>query len=157
MTVGKFNAGTADNIIPDTAELELSIRTLSPTIQQTMPERITRLVNGVAQAMRCTAEITYETGVSAVNNDEQQTKLAKAVAEEILGKEKVKECMPKTASEDFSFYQQKVPGVFFFFGAGNKAKGISAPNHNPKFDVDDDELWVDTAILVGYTVKAVES
>lgn len=155
ITVGHFEAGKVANVIPDMAEMDITVRTLNPEVRKSLEERIRRVVSGIAEAMRCTSEVTYTYGVPVLVNDPAQTELARSVAVEILGDNNVRSGPMKMASEDFSYYLEKVPGTFFYFGVANDAKGMTAANHNTKFDVDDDSLWIDTAILAGYVARAL--
>ncbi|MBW1849468.1 MAG: amidohydrolase, partial [Deltaproteobacteria bacterium] len=78
---------------------------------------------------------------------------AKTVIGNVLGKEAFIDIPPMTGAEDFAFYQQKVPGVFIFLGAGNEDKGASYPQHHEKFNIDEDVLEIGTMLNVQYALE----
>ncbi|SDF37244.1 M20 metallopeptidase family protein [Sporomusa acidovorans] len=154
VTVGHFEAGKRANVIPNTAVMDITVRTLSPEVNRSMKERIYRIVKGITEAMRCTFEMTYTVIAPVLVNDAVQADIMKNVASELVGEKNFKESPQKMPSEDFSYYLEKVPGVYFDFGVRNEEKGITESQHHPKFNVDDECLWVDAALLVGYVVKS---
>ncbi len=148
ITVGMFHAGTANNIIAGQAELAGTVRTLDPALRQRMPERIEGVIKGVTGAMRAQYEFSYRFGYPVVLNHPAVTELLEKTAAAILGAAQVLTSpQPVMGSEDFAYYQEKVPGTFAFLGAGNPAKGTGMPHH-PRYNFDEDALPLGAAIMV---------
>jgi amidohydrolase len=149
VTVGYMNAGTKNNIIPDSAEMGLTVRTYKADVRKQVLAAITRIANGEAAAAgapRPPSIERYET-TDAVYNDPALTQRMRAVLETTLGKENVLTEEPITASEDFSvFVQQGIPGFYLSLGGADpqkfeqaRATGVLLPsNHSPLFAPDVD-------------------
>ena len=141
ITLGIFQAGNRSNIIPDEARLEGTIRTFDPEMRSEIHERVKRTAAGIAQGAGATAEVTITPGNPVTYNDPALTaRVAPSlgrVAAALLTNPPV-----TTTSEDFSEYQQRVPGVFFFLGIAPKGSDPSKiePNHSPRFMVEEDAL-----------------
>lgn len=153
VSIGSLQSGAAFNVIPETAEITGNFRAFRPETRKALAEKAERIANGVCSALRCTAETTLIPFVSPVINEEKTTTLLKETAEELLGAENVLESPPIMVSEDFSFYQEKIPGTFFFVGCGNPKKGTNASHHHPKFNVDDDALEIGIQMMTGFAWK----
>jgi amidohydrolase len=149
VTVGTFNAGNRHNIIADRAVLTGTVRTLDRDTWAEIPERFERIVSGICGANRATYELDYERTTPAVENDEGLTSFARRSFAASLGAEHVIEGEPIMAAEDFAFFLEQVPGVYFFLGVANQAEGWTDYVHTPTFRPDE------AAIAVG--VKAVAS
>jgi amidohydrolase len=150
VSVGKILTGSAFNIIPDSVEITGTVRTFNPEIQNNMPQMIQRIADGVCKALRCRAELEYTRFVPPTINDEDLTKRFIETARATIGEERVLHSSLIMVSEDFSYFQEKVPGVFFFLGSGNPAKGTDHPHHSPHFNVDDDALPMGVELLAGF-------
>lgn len=140
ITIGKFNAGTAGNIICDLAELTGTIRTTSAKTRELAMKRLKEVAEGVAAAMGASAEVIFKPGYIAQHNDEYVVDVLNNVAYEIIGSENVvtKE-HPSMGVEDFAFYSAERPSAFFFVGTGfegRKNYGI----HHGKFEADESAL-----------------
>jgi hippurate hydrolase len=136
ITVGIFHAGTASNVVPGTAKLELSVRSLNREVRMLLKSRITELVTMHAQAMGCKAEIDYQFGYPVLVNTPAETEFCAAVARELLGEQRVVyPAPPVTGSEDFAFMLEHRPGCYFFLGNGD-GEG-SCMVHNPGYDFND--------------------
>lgn len=155
LSVGKFITGSAFNIIPDSVEVTGTTRTFNPAIQEKMPGMIRRIADGVCAALRCRAELEYTKFVPPTINDEELTRRFIETAKGIIGEERVQISPLIMVSEDFSYFQEKVPGVFFFLGCGNSAKGTDHPHHSPRFNVDDDALKVGVELLAGFAADFI--
>ena len=149
VSVGTFNAGNRFNIIADRAVLTGTVRSLDPETWAEIPERIERIVAGICEANRATYELDFERTTPVVNNDEGLTEFALASLGRSLGSEQVLVVDPIMAAEDFAYFQQQVPGVYFFLGVANVAEGWTDYVHTPTFRPDE------AAIVVG--VKAAAS
>ena len=151
ISTGALKAGnTAFNIIPETVELNGTVRSFNPSVQAHAEEAIRRVIAGACAMGRCEYTLDYRRFIPGTINDHGVTMVAKAVCEKIVGAENVKETELIMGSEDFSYFEQKVPGTYFFLGTGNPEKGTDAPHHHPKFNVDDDALTGGAAMLAGF-------
>lgn len=153
MSIGRIQGGTAFNIIPGECILEGTVRTLDPETRILMEERITEISKATASSMRGEADIEYIPGPPPLINDTQVLQRVQTVAENILGKEKVREIQePSLGSEDFAYFLEKVPGAFIFHSGCNAAKGQTYPHHNSRFDIDEETLWVGPALFAEYAL-----
>jgi hippurate hydrolase len=142
VTVGAFNAGHAANVIPEYATLEMSVRSFSPTVRETLEQRIRAIVAAQAQSYGATIEIDFIRGYPVLVNSEAETAFAREVAEELVGAEHIISPFPPIAgSEDFAFYLQKVPGCFVRLGNGEGRPML----HNAHYDFNDDNLTIGAA------------
>ena len=138
LSITRMEAGTAFNIIPQTAYLGGTLRTLKNATRELACDRIREVAAGIAAAHRCTANVTLTTGYPVTENDPDKTKVAQAVASEIVGAANVDTRMvPSMGAEDFSFMLLERPGAFIFVGNGDTA-GL----HHPKYDFNDEILPV---------------
>lgn len=147
---GKIQGGTKGNIIPDSVELEGTIRYLypaGPESEEQPTERFKRIVQSVCEVHRCGCEIVIEHENIPLVNDSAMAELARNVAVDVLGEPEVTS-LQSIAGEDFSEFSARVPGVFLFLGAGNAAKGTTVAHHNPCFNIDEDVLPTGVALLV---------
>jgi len=142
VTVGALHAGSAANVIPDTATMALSIRSFDPGVRDLLEQRIRALVTAHAEGYGARAEIEYERGYPVVVNSAAETDFARRVAEELVGTERVIHPFPPvTGSEDFAYYLQHRPGCFFRLGNGEDGAML----HNPRYDFNDEILTVGAA------------
>ena len=138
VSVGAFNAGRAGNVIPDTATLELSVRALSPEVRVLLRRRIFDLIRTQAESYGVEANIDWRDGYAVLVNDTEQTALATSVATRLFGVDRViADGRRLTASEDFAFMLQKVPGCYFFVGNGASGTPGGCMVHNPGYDFND--------------------
>ncbi|MGI9060995.1 MAG: M20 metallopeptidase family protein [Ktedonobacteraceae bacterium] len=149
ITVGKLQAGTAFNIIPETAELHGTMRAFSHEHREKMIRRISEVATGVASAMGATCEINFFDGCLPCTNDATMTKLVQKVAVEAVGADNVDEGeeVMTTGSDDMAYFLQAVPGCYFIVGANNAEKGASYPHHHPRFNVDEDAMPIGVEVL----------
>lgn len=148
LTIGKIAGGQAFNIIPDEVELEGCVRSLTDKDREYIEKRFHKLVTGICEANRSRAEICYYKKYPVLINDSNITNKLIASASDIIGRENVIVLKnPVMASEDMSYYLREVPGTFFYLGTNNTEKNIEYPNHHPKFNVDEEVLWIGTAVL----------
>lgn len=153
LSVTKFIGGTAYNVIPGTVELAGTVRTFNPELRASIPATMERVIKGITEAHGATYEFKYENGYRPVINDEQVTSRLKEALLEVFGPEVVVDAVPTMGGEDFSAYQQKTPGTFFFVGAGNEEKGIIYPHHHPRFTIDEDALPMGVKAFVNAALK----
>jgi amidohydrolase len=144
ITVGKFHSGVRPNIIPEEAVLQGTIRTLDSKMQKETHERIRKIATTIALAMDATAEVTIDTKTLVTYNDPALVKMMVPTFERTAGKENVKEREWVTGAEDFSYYGEKAPAFFIYFGGMPKGfdKSKAPPHHTPDFYIDDSRLDV---------------
>ncbi len=140
---GKIVGGTKSNIIPDKVYLEGSIRFLYPggpdSLEQPT-ERFIRIVEQVCKIHRCTCEIEIIHENIPLINDTEMVKIARETAGEVFADGTCLFDHQTIASEDFSEFSLRVPGVFMFLGTGNEKKGTHISHHNPCFNIDEDTM-----------------
>ncbi len=147
ISVGAVHSGTKENIIPDVAMLEGTIRTLDEETRKRAKRRVEAVAKGVCKSFGASAEVEFETDAYPVTvNDPQATQEAVRVLKTIPGM-KVKKIEPVLGGEDFSRFLQKAPGTFYFLGTDNPSKGCVYPNHSSKFKADEDVLKLGAASL----------
>ena len=140
---GKIAGGTKSNIIPDKVRLEGTIRFLypaGPDSDEQPTERFIRIVEQVCKTHRCTCEIEIiHENIPLINHDEM-VKIARQTAADVFGDQQRLIDNQSIASEDFSEFSSRVPGVFIFLGTGNEKKGSHISHHNPCFNIDEDTM-----------------
>jgi len=147
ISVGAVHSGTKENIIPDVAVLEGTIRTLDEATRRRAKKRVETVARGVCKTFGASAEVEFETDAYPVTvNDLKATEKAVRVLRRIPGV-KIKRIEPVLGGEDFSRFLQKAPGMFYFLGTDNPAKGCVYPNHSSRFKVDEDVLKLGSASL----------
>ena len=144
----EFHAGNARNVIPQTAILRGTVRTLTPEVRRLIEKRVKEVVAGVAQMTGAKIDLTYERGYPVTNNHAAQTDFATQVAKEIAGDANVREMPPMMGAEDFAYMLEQRPGAFIFCGNGD-----SAGLHHPAYNFNDDAIVYGTS----YWVKLVEN
>jgi hippurate hydrolase len=151
VTVGEIGAGSAFNIIPETARLGGTVRTLDEDLRRRMPERIEQLARGIAQGMRGDAELAYNFSYPVTLNDGGAAQAALGVIGELFGEENTLELAnPAMGGEDFAFFLEKIPGAFIWLGVGEDVSYL----HTPTFAFDEEILPQGSALL---TALALES
>jgi len=147
ISICEFNAGNTRNVIPQTAELKGTVRTLSPEVRALTEKRVREVVAGVAQMTGAKIDLHYMNNYPVTNNHAAQTEIAKRIARQIAGDANVHESPPLMGGEDFAYMLQARPGAFIFCGNGD-----SAGLHHPAYDFNDE------AIVYGasYWIKLVE-
>ena len=151
VTVGEIGAGSAFNIIPETARLGGTVRTLNADLRRQMPGRIEEIARGVAGGMRGDAELEYRFSYPVTRNDENVARRALGVIEALFGGENTLELPnPSMGGEDFAFFLEKIPGAFIWLGVGEDVSFL----HTPTFAFDEEILPLGSALL---TALALES
>jgi len=148
LSITQFHAGTAHNVIPETAELTGTVRTFDAELRTRIPQVMERIIKGVTEAHGATYEFVYERGYRPVINDPTVTQELAEVVEAACGPNVLVQLRPTMGGEDFSAFLQKAPGSFFFIGAGNAERGIVHPHHHPRFDIDERALKTGVRIFV---------
>lgn len=140
-TVGQFIAGTANNIIPETARLVGTIRTLTPHVRAVACERFFQVVENTAAAHGCKARITWMPGYPVTHNDPRETDRFFGIASEVMGDSNIINIQqPSMGGEDFAYYGQHVPACFFFLGMRHAGADRAPALHQPDFNFNDDAI-----------------
>jgi amidohydrolase len=153
LSIGKFIANGATNIIPDEVRLEGTFRTFDEKWRTEAHEKIKTICTHIAASFGGTCDVLIDVGYPFLKNDELLTDNAFALAKAYLGAENVEEMPARMTAEDFSYYSQVVPACFYRLGTGNLAKGITSPIHTPTFDVDEDCLSIGSGLMAWIAVN----
>jgi hippurate hydrolase len=148
ISICEFHAGNARNVIPQTAELRGTVRTLTAETRELVEKRVREVVVGVAQITGAKIDLVYEHGYPVTMNHAAQTEFATQVAKEIAGEANVHESPPMMGAEDFSYMLEARPGAFIFCGNGD-----SAGLHHPAYNFNDEAIVYGTS----YWIKLVEN
>jgi amidohydrolase len=149
VSITLFQAGTADNVIPQSALLRGTARSLSAAVRDMLERRLYEIVEGTARVYGATAKLTYQRDYPVTINHDRQTAFAAAVATDVVGSERVEtDTRPMMGAEDFSFMLNERPGSYIFVGNGN-----SAGLHHPAYDFNDEAIPAGTS----YWVRLVET
>jgi len=144
----EFHAGNARNVIPQTAVLRGTVRTLTAEVRKLIEKRVKEVTAGVAQMTGAKIELNYERGYPVTSNHAAQTDFATQVAKEVAGEANVQEMPPLMGAEDFSYMLEQRPGAFIFCGNGDTA-GL----HHPAYNFNDEAIVFGTS----YWIKLVEN
>jgi amidohydrolase len=147
LSIGKFIANGATNIIPEEVKLEGTLRTFDENWRKEAKEKIIKIATNIAESMGASIDINIAHGYPFLYNDITTTQNAFNHAIEYLGKENVEEHPIRMTAEDFSYYTQIVPACFYRLGTGNVEKGITSPIHTPHFDVDENCLEIGAGLM----------
>jgi amidohydrolase len=134
VTVGSFHAGTAFNVIPETAEMCGTTRTFDRSIWQSWPERMEKVVRGVCESMGARHQFNYTYGCPPTVNDAAMADLVRRCAVDALGEDRVVTPDSTMGGEDMSYFLERAQGCYYFLGVGREG---GAPVHNPRFDFDE--------------------
>ena len=140
ITVGKITSGTRFNIIPESSEMIGTVRTLDPKMREMIEKRMKDMVEGIAKAYGGEASIIFQNNTSITYNDEELTARILPSLQTVAREENVIIMKATTGGEDFSFFQEKVPGVYFFLGGMTAGNTESFPHHTPDFMIDESGL-----------------
>ena len=145
--IGLIRGGSAGNIIADRVTMRASVRTLNEELRATIPDRLDRIVGGIASAHRGSHEIKYLGGVASVMNDPALVDMVVTEAGKVVGAENISSPQPTMGSDDMARFLEAAPGCYFFVGTENKEAGITAPHHHPSYDIDEKALAIGAETL----------
>ena len=149
VSICMFHAGNAENVLPQTAKLQGTVRAMLPEVRELLEKRLHEVVEGTGRLYGASAKLTYHHGYPVLKNHARQTDFAAAVAGEIVGGERVDSAAPPVmGAEDFSYMLEARPGAFIFMGNGDTA-GL----HHPAYDFNDEAIPVGTS----YWARLVET
>lgn len=151
-TVGMLEAGKTDNVIPDYAQMKISLRTYSKQTQQLITDAVRQIAQDAAQRRGGTIAFHDEDKALPLTNHPQVTQRVLASAAALLGEDKVVTMPRKLSSEDFSFYVDRKPGAFLRLGTRNPAKGCVTLPHNNDFLLDEDALELGSKVFVRFVL-----
>ena len=147
LSFGKIIGNGATNVIPNEVKIDGTFRTMNEEWRAKAHEKITEIAENTAKALgaRCNVEIIK--GYPVLNNDIESTLKAKEIATNFLNKKNIINLDIRMTSEDFAFYAQKYPAVFYRLGVKNKDKGIIHPLHSSKFNIDENALETGVGLM----------
>jgi amidohydrolase len=150
VTVGAFNAGVRNNIVPDSAVMLGTIRTFDPAVRRDVQARVRRTAEQIALSAGATAVVDIQERTPVTANDAALAARMLPTLRRAAGAAGVSETRPVTGAEDFGYFAERVPGLFVFVGVRPKGSPESAfvSNHSPKFFADEGALPVGTRALV---------
>ncbi|MEM7086775.1 MAG: amidohydrolase [Bacteroidota bacterium] len=137
ITVGKITSGVRFNIIPESAEMIGTVRTLDPKMRELIMRRMNEMARDIAKAYGGTATIKWQNNTVVTYNDPALTAQMVPTLEAVAGKENVQIMKATTGGEDFSYFQEVVPGFYFFLGGMTPGNTQAFPHHTPDFKIDD--------------------
>ena len=149
ITVSSIHGGETHNVIPEIVTLEGTIRTFTETTRQLIIERFHQLVDGVAKAHLCSAEIEIVDISPAVTNQRDVAGVMRQSAVSLFPEAELDTNYQTMASEDMAFLMQDLPGCYSFVGSANPALGLDAKHHQPDFNFDENALKTAVALLIG--------
>ena len=158
ISVGQINAGVRSNVIPEELTMTGTIRSLDSKAQDMMHSRLKKVVSSIAESAGATAEIKITNQTLITYNDPLLTEKMVPTLEITAGKDNVSITPAVTGAEDFSYFQEKIPGLYFFLGGAPKGKPIeeTAPHHTPDFYIDESSFVLGMKALSNLTIDYME-
>lgn len=158
VSVGQINAGVRSNVIPEELTMNGTIRSLDSKVQQMVHSRIKQIATAIAESAGATADVSITNKTAITYNDPSLTEKMIPTLEAVAGKENVLLTPAVTGAEDFSFYQEKIPGLYFFLGGAPKGKPTSetAPHHTPDFYIDESGFVLGMKAMSDLTIDYME-
>ncbi len=142
-----FIAGEAFNVIPDTAELRGTVRTLDQEVRENLEKRLIEIATGIAKAGGAEVVADFIRGYPGIVNDAEMTELVRLAAIGAVGEDNVIESPVGMGGEDFSYFSLERPGCFFNVGTRNEDRGIVWGHHHPRFDVEEEGMSAGIATM----------
>ncbi|WP_426092208.1 amidohydrolase [Flavobacterium sp. DSR3-2] len=158
VSVGKVTAGVRSNIIPEELEMAGTIRTLDKKVQEMIHNRVKQITTSIAESAGATAEVSITKQTLITYNDPTLTEKMVPTLEAVAGKNNVVLTPAATGAEDFSYYQDKIPGLFFFLGGMPKGKNPTetASHHTPDFYIDESGFVLGMKAMSNLTLDYLE-
>ncbi len=155
VTIGRLGGGQAMNIIAETVRMDGTVRAFDPEVRERLLRRVAELAGGIAQGFGAEATFARGPGCPPVVSDPRVVAVVAAAASATRGVALVT-ADPLTVGDDMAEFCREVPGCYFLVGAGNAARGITAPHHHPDFDLDEGCLPVGCAVLARSALRLLE-
>jgi amidohydrolase len=154
VTVGRFTGGNRSNIVPDTVELEGTIRAFNENVRKDIQRRVRDIATNIAESAGATASVEFGLGYPVTINDPALTEKMVPTLRRVVGAQNVNVGPLTGTAEDFSFFQQKVPGLFFFLGVTPRDQDYTkaAMNHSPLFFADESALPIGVKVMTSLAV-----
>ena len=160
VSIGAIHGGVRHNIIPEEVELLGTIRSLDPAVREQLHDLVRSTAEGIAASTQARAEVDIQLGYPVTFNDPALTTRMLPTLRRVAGPDRVAEALPRTGAEDFAFFQEEIPGLYLWLGI--RPRGVApeeaAPNHSPRFSIDEDALLLGVRTLshlaVDYTTSA---
>lgn len=151
LTIATFQSGESYNVIPERIKLAGTLRTHHASVRQQVPQQMEQMIAGITAAHGARFTLNWTRGYASGNNHADACAIARKVVSDALGEQALREMAhPLFGGEDFSSYQQKVPGCFLFIGSGNESIGATYGVHNPRFRLDEAALQIGVKLHVGF-------
>jgi amidohydrolase len=147
LTIGKIQGGDRHNIIAQDVKLEGTLRTLNEEVRTQVKKMMNQTLTGITSSYGAHYSLNFSTSNPVTYNAPNLVNETLPFIEHIIGKQNVVSLKPQMGAEDFSQYQQKIPGFFYFLGVGNSKKGITAFIHTAEFDLDEESLVIGTKVM----------
>jgi amidohydrolase len=154
VSVGMINGGTRFNIIADSVTMTGTVRTLNPEGPKTVKARMDAILKGITSSYDASYSLEYIETTPVTYNDPRLTAASLPALRAVVG-ENLIEAEPQMVAEDFAFYQQRIPGFYFFLGVANPDRGITAMWHTEYFDLDEDALGVGMRAMANVVLLAL--
>ncbi|MGI2293393.1 M20 metallopeptidase family protein [Paenibacillus sp. GXUN7292] len=156
VSIGKIEGGFMDSAIAPDVNMAGTVRTLSPAVREKMPQLIESIIRGVTQSYGADYEFSYSIGYPVVVNDERMVDFVTQTSERLFGEKRWVYAKPSTGGEDFAYYSERVPSVFFRLGVCDNQPYSSYPLHHPMFDLDEQALPYGIAMLAAIAIAFLE-
>jgi amidohydrolase len=157
LSIGSIHGGNRSNIIPGEVKMQGTIRTFSENVRESVRTMMRQTLEGCASAQGASYTLEFSSHAYPVTvNDPGLTAESLPEMEKVLGKANVVASKPITGAEDFSYYQKVIPGFFWFLGAGNRERNITAAHHTPGFDIDESILTPGAKVAANQLVDYLE-
>jgi amidohydrolase len=158
VTIGRVHGGVRYNIIPDEVDMLGTIRAFNADMREDIYRRVKRTVAAIAESAGATAEVTIDNGIPVTYNDAAITDRMAPTLRKVVGEGNAILTTPQTWAEDFSYYQKEIPGLYFLLGVRTAGADRSefAPNHSPKFRVDEDALVVGVRAMAYLAIEYLQ-
>lgn len=151
LSIATFQSGESYNVIPERVKLAGTLRTHYDSVRQQVPQQMDQIIAGITAAHGARFTLNWTRGYASGNNHPDACAIARKVVSAALGEQALREMAhPLFGGEDFSSYQQKIPGCFLFIGSGNQQIGATYGVHNPRFRLDEAALQIGVKLHVGF-------
>jgi metal-dependent amidase/aminoacylase/carboxypeptidase family protein len=157
LTFGSIHGGSAHNIISDNVDIVGTLRTTDPDTREMATTYIEQQVKYIAEAYGGKGKVVFLPGYDALINPQDMVDQFVAVAEPIIGADKIQwKDAPGMGVEDFSYFLNEASGLFYHLGSGNKKLGITAPLHSREFDIDESCLALGVNLQMGFALSLLQ-
>ncbi len=153
LSVTQFNGGTTHNVIPGSVEICGTVRSFNPSLRLQVPPLMERVIKGITDAHGASYDFKYENGYRPVINNDEVTKVVEEVVKSTYGEALIDYEQKNMGGEDFSAFQQKAPGTFFYIGVGSEAAESTYPHHHARFTIDESALEKGVTLFTNTALK----